>query len=290
MKPGPKLVLSLLLDAIRLDEPPRPIDSWIEDIIRQNPAWGYDPTQKAQSWSLVIANFLQQNINDSIDQGKQPRIAFNSSSNYMVQGACFVEPTDTAEVKEQKQKRLFFQQYYDALRNLSPRDFEQLCAKVLNLIGVLTPQLTPYQNDQGIDFYGKLSIGDIIGHGAVFPIFETRLVIWLIGQAKHYKASQVATPDIRNLVGATDLAKARAFTKSNLFPDLVIRVCDPVIMLFFTTGQISMDGWTLCKNSGVAAMDGEMLASFLADKSIAVKPMKGKVVFDPKMFQAWLKS
>lgn len=59
-------------------------------------------------------------------------------------------------------------------------------------------------------------------------------------------------------------------------------------MLFFTTGEISADGWDLCRKSGVVAMDGEMLASFLADKDIAIEDNGITKSFDADRFIDWL--
>ena len=275
MRPGPQTIVEILLQELPLDAAPRPLDELVQDIIREHPDWNCDPFgAKAKKWSIDVEKLLRSHLDESLRQGRQPRFAFNSSSGYMIQGACFIEPCDSAEVKEQKRKRLHWQEYYAALRNLSPREFERLCSKVLSLLGVQNPRLTPYRADEGIDFYGQLSFSDLTGHGAAFPIFETRLVIWLVGQAKHYLHTKVATPDIRELVGSTTLGRARAFVKDDKYPDLRIRVCDPVVMLFFTTGQISADGWNLCNRAGVVAMDGEMLATFLADKGVACNPSR----------------
>lgn len=43
-----------------------------------------------------------------------------------------------------------------------------------------------------------------------------------------------------------------------------------------------------CRNAGIAAMDREMLASFLADKEVGVTEDKGKLHFDQNAFAEWL--
>jgi hypothetical protein len=288
MKVGPKTAAEALLQSIPLDAPPRSIEELLVDVITLHPEWGVDPTEKASAWRSYVYQILQRVREDQINQGKQPEFEFNSSSSYMIQGACFPEPCDLDDVKNQKRKRLHWQEYHAALRDLTPRQFEILCSRILGLLGVTEPQLTRYQGDQGIDFFGRLSIGDLVGHGPAFPVFETRLIVWMIGQAKHYRDTKVATPDIRELVGATTLGRARSFVQENLYPTLKIRVCDPVVMLFFTTGEISADGWTLCRNSGVVAMDGQMLAAFLADKGVAMGSDDAGNTIDRLAFLAWL--
>jgi hypothetical protein len=59
----------------------------------------------------------------------------------------------------------------------------------------------------------------------------------MVGQAKHYQAMQSGTPDIRAVVGSIDLARGKAFgSASDKYPDLYIRVYDPVFYLFFRPG------------------------------------------------------
>lgn len=279
----------LLLQDLALDAEPYPLDDLVASLITSHPEWGVDdPLEKSEIWAPVVGQILRTHWEQSLQQGKQPQFAFNSSSEYMIQGPCFIEPIDSPEVKAQKRNRLRWQEYYGVLRELSPREFEVLCSKILGLLGVPTPECTPYQGDQGIDFYGRMSFGDFTGYGAIFPIFETRLVLWLVGQAKHYKDAKVATPDIRELVGSVVLGRSGVFAKRDMYPSLQIRMCDPVIMLFFATGRISADGWSLCNRSGVAAMDGEMLAAFLADKGIAVCDDSEERVFNRELFDVWL--
>jgi hypothetical protein len=288
MRPGPRAVADRLIADFPQDAAPCPLSGVVEDIIGELTGSAVDADEKASVWMEEIRLHLDRHLADCLQLGRQPRYAFNSSSGYMIQGACFVEPLDSPQVRAQKLNRRHWQDYHEALRQLDPRQFEVLCAKVLGLLGVPDPRLTPYQKDQGIDFYGRLSVGDLVGHGAVFPTFETKLVVWLIGQAKHFLHSQVATPDIRELVGSATLGRVRAFVHRDAFPDMSIRVCDPVVMLFFTTGQISSDGWSLCNVSGVAAMDGEMLAAFLADKGIGIHTDEGVGRFDLDVFNRWL--
>jgi restriction endonuclease Mrr len=93
----------------------------------------------------------------------------------------------------------------------------------------------------------------------------------MVGQAKHYPTGQVATPEIRELVGSVELARAGAWSRvSSPYLDMKLRLCDPVFFLFFTTGTISASGWRLLGASGVVGMDGEMLAAFLADHDVGV--------------------
>jgi hypothetical protein len=287
MKIGPSTIAEIILSELALDAPPEALEDAISRIVvRHN--YGLVPEEKAVLWAPEVKRRLMVHLDQSNAQGKQPRFAFNSVSEYKIQGACFLEPCDLPEVKEQKRLRLRWKDYYDYLRNVSPDVFEIICARLLSLLSVSEPVLTPYRADQGIDFFGKMSIGDLTGHGPLFPVFETELVFWLVGQAKHYKHAKISTPDIRGLAGSAFLGRARAFPKKGALPQLRIRACDPVIMLFFTTGQLSRDGWDLCRQGGIVAMDGEMLAAFLADKQVGIVGEGEERSFNPKLFEEWL--
>ena len=288
MKPGPSKVAEIILAELPLDTPPETLEDVISGIVARHSEWGYVPEETAVLWAPKVKKRLAEHWKQSIAQGKQPRFAFNSVSDYKIQGGCFAEPCDDLEVKEQKRRRLRWRNYYDCLRGLTPDLFEMVCVRLLGLLGVPSPVLTPYRGDQGIDFFGKMSIGDLTGHGARFPVFESSLVFWLVGQAKHYPDSKISTPDLRTLAGSAFLGRARAFPKEGVLPQLHIRACDPIIMLFFTTGQISSGGWSLCRKAGIVAMDGEMVAAFLADKQVGVEEGGVQQRFSCKAFAEWL--
>jgi hypothetical protein len=288
MKLGPLTVAEIILTDLPLDAPPEPLNAVIERIVSKYPESGGVPVEKAALWAPKVQVRLEKHWNESIEAGKQPRFAFNSVSDYKIQGGCFVEPCDTPEVKDQKRRRLRWRDYYDFLRNLTPDHFELVCSRILGLIGVPKPVLTPYRKDQGIDFFGRMSIADLTGHGALFPVFERDLILWLVGQAKHYPDSRISTPDIRALAGSAFLSRVRAFPKDGELPHLNVRACDPMVMLFFTTGQISSDGWALCRRAGIAAMDGERVAAFLADKQVGLEGEGELQKFSLEAFAVWL--
>lgn len=292
MKRGPALVADLIYEQMPIDAKPTKLTTVIESIIAENFA-ELDPVEKSYEWEAPVRSRLLNKISVAEERGAQPQIAFNSSSDYMIQGACFIEGTDSTEVAGQKGKRLKWKAYHEALQELSPLEFEVLCAKVLELLGARNVKLTKRSKDEGIDFYGRLSVADLIKPSSAFRFrpFESFLEIWLVGQAKHYKVFKVATPDLRELVGSVNLATARTFSdlSPDKYADLQIRVSDPIFMLFFTTGNISTDGWELIRRSGIVAMDGEMLATFLADHGVAIIDDEGTKKFSREAFFNWLK-
>jgi len=290
MKPGPQLAKKIFVEnLIQIDSPPKSATEWLVEIIQLQGWYTIESEiiETAEKWQGKFLMLLRTELNTLHQFGRFYNYTFNSSSDYMIQGFAYPEPKDSDRVKQAKTRRTFFKEYTTALKLLHPRDFEALCAGILSVMGVKQPKLTRYSADEGIDFYGKLHLENLLFPNAVFPSIQRQLSIWIIGQAKHYIASQGSTPEIRDLVGAIELAKGRAFGSSDdKFSDLRIRVCDPVFYLFITTGRITGNSWKLLTESGVIGMDGEMVASFLCDHSIGVTSN----VFDYKEFYAWIKN
>jgi len=189
----------------------------------------------------------------------------------MVQGVCFIEPGDDVEIIAAKKSRLHYLNHLEWLRGLDPTTFEHACRGILRLMGVRDAHVTPQSGDQGIDFFGKLSLEGRLERVYALGSFDRHLGVWLVGQAKRYKSVQVATPDLRELVGSIELARTGTYAGSGKgLEDLRILPCDPVFYLFFTTGSISRDGWELLRRSGMVGLDGEMVAAYLADNNVGV--------------------
>lgn len=290
MKPGPRAVCQTIFETLDLDAPPRDIGEITREVI-EGKDWNLDGLEKAEAWKAQILHLLERHCDECYQHRRQPKVAFNSSTPSMIQGPCFVEPREPHDTKEQKLRRLQWREYYNALKRVDPREFELLCKGILQLLGAKEPTVTEYRADEGIDFFGKVSFAEVAGIFPQYPVFEESLTVWLVGQAKHYQHTKVATPDIRELVGSVTLGRARAFASldEERLPRLRIKVCDPVFMLFFATGDISQQGWELCSKTGVVAMDGELLAQFLADKEIGIDSTGGTHQFCQAAFIAWLR-
>ncbi len=274
MKPGPSLISTRILNTIELDASPRPVVEIVTEIIMAEKwcANGSEARERAERWQKTTLTRLQQELNALQEMGRPARLAFNSSSQYMIQGACFVEPKDSDELKDKKRRRYRFTDYHQAISGLSPHQFEVLCSKLIGLLGVENPIVTRTSADEGIDFYGRLTFDSIFFPHDLSLTVQKQLSIWLVGQAKHYQATQSGTPEIRDLAGAIALGRAGAFgSVESPFVDLHIRVADPVFALFVTTGSLSANAWRLLKRSGIIGMDGEMLAAFLADRGVGMR-------------------
>jgi hypothetical protein len=261
------------IEKLPLDAPPRDAITIIVEICV---AEGWFPNasvarERAEQWERPYLSRLRQELDKATRTSQPTHFSFNSSSEYMIQGACFIEPADSEETKSAKEHRLHYLKHLTWLRDLEPVDFEYACRGIIRLMGATETYVSQLSGDQGIDFYGKLSLKGRLGRFYALGGIDRRLSIWLVGQAKRYKATKVATPELRELVGSIELARTRTFIgKIAGLENLNLLPCDPVFYLFFTTGLISSDGWQLCDASGVIALDGEMVAAFLADNGIGI--------------------
>lgn len=229
-------------------------------------------------------NLLRRQVGDLNRTGRFCPIGFSPSSGDIIQGDAYEYPSDSDDTRQAKRQRAQVKRYLSALKNLTPEAFEALCCGVLQKFGVEKPVLTRRSRDEGIDFYGKVSLKSMIFPKDLFSGVHRQLNVWMIGQAKRYLDTVAQTPDIRDLVGSVYLAKGEAYGSAKSPYDLKIRICDPVFYLFFTTGNISSDGWRLLERSGVVGMDGATLAAFLADMQIG---LNGET-FDEARLTDWI--
>jgi hypothetical protein len=273
------------MESIDLTQPPRDAVDLLTDIVATRGWVGKyaSARERAEFWGPGFLTCLARELDELNRLGRYSAFVFNSSANYMVQGAAFSEPLDPADVLEQKARRAQFKHYSNALRTLKPREFECLCAGLLSILDVENLQVTKYVADRGVDFYCRIRLERHIFKTDLYPSWKRQLNVWMVGQAKHYIDGTVSTPEINNLVGSVKLLAGATANRSR-FPNLVMRSCDPVFLLFFTTGRLSSECWKLLDESGVVGMDGEMLAAFLADREIGCS----NAGFDGNAFTAWI--
>ncbi len=281
------MAVGLIDTVVQIDSPPRSSESILAQIVLDQ-GWSssrLEAAEKAERWDRQFRNRLRATASERHSAGRVCSFDFNSSSDYMIQGSAYIEPgVDSTDLAESKRRRHRYAEYLAFLRQINPREFEALCAGILGLLGIREPTLTSHGHDEGIDFYGQLELGSALAPETL-PGLTSILRVWMIGQAKHYPSGQAATPEIRELVGAVELAQAGAYSRlSTPYSNLRIKLCDPVFFLFFTTGTISRPGWRLLDSSGAIGMDGEMLAAFLAENEIGV--VEG--AFDAPTLQSWV--
>ena len=286
---GPVEAVKLLADFVSVQMSPQQLVVVLQAIIVRE-AWcgpGDLPDELAERWEAKFKARIKANIEEARLNSQFIQYELSYANDDYIQGACFVEPGDDASVVEAKQKRANIFSYVSEFKTLTPAEFEVLSGRVLSLFNVEQEFVTRASADQGIDFFGRVPFGELIKPSAIAPGAERQLKIWLVGQSKHYQATQVSTKDIRELVGSVSLAKSKVYAGAkDPLSELRMRTCDPVFFLFFTTGNISRDALDLLRRSGVVAMNGDQLAMFLADHGVGLTAGS----FDAGAFRTWLEA
>jgi restriction endonuclease Mrr len=183
----------------------------------------------------------------------------------------------------------------EAVRSLSPLEFEQLCVRILGLLNARGMKMTKYSRDEGIDFLGWLDIHENFLLGEQPVPFRVGFSMLVLGQAKKYAPDHpVGVKEIRELVGA-----AAAFHHDQLAPWQSrlqldsFKLMIPILPLLMSTGTFSKEARKLAHNCGVLTRDGAEIALFLGLEGIGVKDVPDlhppRVRFDKEAFLQWLR-
>jgi hypothetical protein len=215
MPAGPVEAVRLIETVVSIDSPPRPSRKVLFDIVVAA-GWlrGSDAAEKAELWLnrfTLRASFV---IAEAERSGRHLAFCFNSSGNDYLQGSCYVEPADSGAVADAKLRRSQTLSIFRHCRRMTPRSFEILSGKILHLLQVEKSVVTRHSADQGIDFFGRVPLGQMLKPSIISPGAEKNFSVWLVGQSKHYPNTRITTAEIRELVGSVELARAKVFAGS----------------------------------------------------------------------------
>jgi len=247
--------------------------------------------------AIEHAELLEEQIRDLIvkEEGKStyPKLTVVSSAEHLVAGYLFVSSSDSPDIATAKRGRLNVNALLQEMRMLSFKDFERFGACVLKELGAKQVRVTSHSDDQGIDFYGVLSLGQNSFLPSPFGQLAHDVRLLFAGQAKHYPTRPIGPELVRELVGSISLARYKVFTISKDSKDLFeegieLLPFNPLVAMFFTTGRFTSGALDLAKQSGVIARSGEELALFLADRNIGMYEDNGEIKFDANKFHNWL--
>ncbi|MCB2413468.1 restriction endonuclease [Demequina sp. TTPB684] len=235
-----------------------------------------------------VEAILEEIEQDRLNSSDYCSFTFSSAGSHLIQGSGFLDPGADVAVVKARRARSAAPAWIEVLKVLEPRAFECLGRGVLALLGCTDATVTSTSRDQGIDFYGHLSLGTRLDNASVLPSIDSTMSVWLAGQAKHYPSGRVSSDEVRSIVGSVALARAQVYAPGHQTLDgFRPRFSDPVFVLFFTTGDFTRDSLLLIDRSGVIPMNGVRLATFLSDNCIGIDD-QGK--FDRKLAEEWIAS
>jgi hypothetical protein len=224
------------------------------------------------------------------EMGEIAVLHVRGSNDEIVHGSSYVFSDDPEHIQESKLNRISVDEIYRHVRKMSFSQFETFGRCVIREIGCDDAKVTPHAGDQGIDFYGSISIGGLLGADlAILKLMhETKMI--LVGQAKHYPTTVIGPAIVRELVGALSLSRTYTYSKDSLdlLGDVKLRPFSPVLALLFSTGDFTKGARHLAKRAGLIAFSGWQLSVFLADKGVGLIADHGTRKFDAAVFDEWL--
>lgn len=286
----PKAVVNLIEISVGVAGPPRQLRDSIEKVLLES---GMGVAAAAESVDRLKEKVTREIILRGKARNEMGEIAIihlRGSDLEIVHGSSFVFNDDKDEIKQSKINRISVAQIQQHIQALTFGQFETFGRAILREIGCKTAKVTPHAGDQGIDFYGDLTVGGLIGADpAILKLMhETRVV--LVGQAKHYPKTSIGPSVVRELVGALSLSRTHTFSKLDLdlLADVHLRPFSPIVAMLFTTGDFTKGARILARQAGLIAFSCWQLAVFLADRGIGLVDGLNGREFKPEVFDSWL--
>jgi hypothetical protein len=287
----PKKILARLEISIGIDGAPRRLLEAIEqELLYKFALSAIEAAEAAEKHLQSISRLITSNGEQSAAQGLIYPLTILGNFSDVVAGSCCLFQDDSPLLGQLKSQRTQADALLLQMQQLSPDQFEKFGAKVLAELGVQFAKVTPHSNDQGIDFYGELSLGQAQERPAEFYKLAHDVRFAFVGQAKHYPKSSLGPDIVRELVGALSLARTKTFSKAHLdlLESVAIKPFSPLLAMLFTTGGLTSGAIQLANEAGIIARTGQQLAVFLADKGVGMEQTSTGHLFRQDLFQAWL--
>ena len=246
--------------------------------------------EKASGYVPSVAKLIAELAAHHDDSGTIATLSLVGTTADIVCGSCHEFPTDVAPVAIAKRNRAHAVDILSAIRGLTFNQFEKFGACVLRALGVRQATVTPHANDQGIDFYGYFSVGQLEEAPAPFFKLAHDVSFALAGQAKHYPTRPVGTATVRELIGSISLARTKTYSNDSveLFENVPVKPFSPMMAMLFTTGEFTNGAKHLCDAAGVVAKNGAQLSVYLAEKGVGIEGQGDTSKFSLAAFMSWL--
>jgi restriction endonuclease Mrr len=286
----PSELLARVEAAVGIQGPPRALREVLEQEMRVH--FQLPPiraAEQAEKMEERVRQRIAEKQKEMEAAGTIPVVLMHYINRRRVVGSCWVSPTDTEAIAAAKQGRMHVQQILAALRTLTPDQFELFGSRILRELGAERVQVTRRSGDNGVDFYGFLSLGGIMQHPPAICQLAHNIQLLFAGQAKHYPDNPIGPATVREMIGAISLARFKVYSSEpDFFEEFKLLPYNPLIALLFTTGRFTRGAIEIAESAGVIARSGEQLATFLADRNVGMLVNNGVATFAPEQFAEWL--
>ena len=276
-----------------MDGPPRSLHAAVESVLTiYGEMSAVRAAEETPRLTRRVAAEITKNEAETAEAGGFVYVRLIGTTADRIVGYCYALPTESAEVVAVRAQRGNALAILKQIRSLTFDQFELFGARFLSELGVKTSKVTRHSNDQGIDFFGEFSFGQIHAAPEPFLMLAKDVRLLFAGQAKHYPERSLGPSVVRELVGAVALARTKTHSKDgiDLFENLPIRPFTPIVAMLFTTGEITRGANHLAASAGVVAKTGLQLAVFLADRGVGMRDDAGQPVFCAAEFDIWLRT
>ncbi|MBK0072369.1 restriction endonuclease [Bacillus sp. S56] len=270
-------LIDFLKEKIKPNNSPIALEQILKEIIMEKN--GFDEKQagiETAKLKIEVANKLDDLLMNNRKSGNYPWFNFYQGKSY-VRGPFHTDFTDEEVEREEKAKlATYFEQMKNILKEITFKEFEEVCGAILSLLGAKDYKRTPHSNDQGIDFFGTIPLSDLSNSEYPFVQFQHNFILWVIGQAKHYPGRLVGTEELRSLVGSISLARFGEYATEGMVSNNVkLRSLDPILALFMTTGDYSAPSKYLAQKSGIILKNIDDISYLLIRNDIGIGFLSG---------------
>lgn len=286
----PSELLARVEEAIGLQGPPRALREVLEQEMRGHfQQLPIRAAEQAERQEERVRQRITEKQREMENAGTIPVVIIHYANARRVVGSCWVDPIDTQAIAAAKQGRVHVQQILAALRALTADLFERFGSRILRELGAEQVQVTRRSGDNGVDFYGFLSLGGIMQHPPAICQLAHNIRLLFAGQAKHYPNNAIGPATVREMIGAISLARFQVYSSEpDFFEAFKLLPYNPLLALLFTTGRFTKGAMEIAESAGVIARSGEQLATFLADRNVGMETNEGVTTFVPVRFLEWL--
>ena len=255
---NPKDILDRLESQLGFNAPPTRLRNAIESVLVS--AFGVPPikaAELAESREKKIGELINKKQFECINDGILFTLCLVGVEADSVAGSCYILTSDSPEIVQAKTHRLNTSPLLARIKALTFQEFELFGSKLLRELGARKTHVTPHSNDQGIDFYGIVSFGELNATPLSFFKLFHEVEIRFVGQAKHYPNSSIGTAIVRELVGSVDLARFKTYSiDTDPFENINIKPFSPLVILLITSGTFTSGAIDLALRAGIIAKNG----------------------------------
>ena len=285
--PSTTEIASWVIDGFNLQDT-YTVERIIEKVLLEHGTNSFDAPEEAEKKSAAVLDTLQKMPLESLP------FDFSVRDNRRLIGKGRPLANDTPETKELQAKIALVEQMSKEVFKLGDKNFEKLCAQLMQLSGAKEAVAQCTNDDGGIDIYGRLPIrlsDPKIRTGILRSTILEKPVLFL-GQCK-CQTGHIEPGEINNFHGAVEdcLRKYEGSDNppSHRVPDAYYKSREMCIRVFFTTSNYTQKAASKAESLDITPVSGRQIAEFLVYHGIGLMrvPELNTYQINPATLLAW---